>query len=54
MATKSEEKKSTLLDWGLFAVSTIVMVYMISQLNPWFWVVLPFSLTYLVKALRAM
>jgi len=46
--------KSNLMDWVLFLVSTGVLatIYVVS--NEWFWVALPFSLTYLVKALKAM
>jgi hypothetical protein len=46
--------KSNLMDWVLFLVSTAVLstIYVVS--NEWFWVALPFSLTYLVKALKAM
>lgn len=48
------ENKSNAMDWILFLVSTAVMIFMLIFANEWFWVVLPFSLTYLVKALRAM
>lgn len=52
MSTQTEEKKSVGLDWILFLVSTVVMLYMLFISSPWFWVALPFSLTYLVKGLR--
>lgn len=45
---------SSAMDWILFLVSTAVMVFMLIYMNEWFWIALPFSLTYLVKALRAM
>lgn len=38
--------------WGLFAVSTLVMIAMLIWMNEWFWLALPFSLTFLVKALN--
>lgn len=46
--------KTNLMDWVLFLVSTAILaaIYVVS--NEWFWVALPFSLTYLVKALKAM
>lgn len=37
--------------WGLFVVSTLIMIAMLIWMNEWFWLALPFSLTYLVKAL---
>lgn len=37
--------------WGLFVVSTLVMIAMLIWMNEWFWLALPFSLTFLVKAL---
>jgi hypothetical protein len=46
--------KSNLMDWVLFLVSTVVLVFMLIYVNEWFWLALPFSLTYLVKALRVM
>lgn len=46
--------KSILMDWVLFLVSTVVLVFMLIYVNEWFWLALPFSLTYLVKALRVM
>ncbi|MBV6654116.1 MAG: hypothetical protein KI786_10195 [Mameliella sp.] len=48
------ENKSTAMDWILFLVSTVIVILMLIFMNEWFWVALPFSLTYLVKALRAM
>ena len=37
--------------WGLFVVSTLIMFAMLIWMNEWFWLAMPFSLTYLVKAL---
>jgi hypothetical protein len=45
-------KESTRMDWILFLVSTIIMVALMIYKPAWFWVALPFSTTYLVKALR--
>ena len=46
--------KSTAMDWVFFLISTAVVVALLIFANEWFWLALPFSLTYLVKALRAM
>jgi hypothetical protein len=48
----SEQKESTAKYWLLFLVSTALLIFMMIFVNEWFWVVLPFSLTSLVKALR--
>lgn len=45
--------KSTTMDWIIFFASTIIMTGMLMYMSEWFWVALPFVLTYLVKALRA-
>lgn len=45
--------KSTAMDWIIFLVSTVIMTGMLLYMSEWFWVMLPFVLTYLVKALRA-
>jgi hypothetical protein len=45
-------KDSTTMDWLIFLVSTIIMVALMIYKPAWFWVALPFSTTYLVKALR--
>lgn len=50
----AEATNSTMKDWILFAVSTILMIWMLFAMPQWFWLVLPFSCTYLVKALRVM
>ncbi|HMQ48516.1 MAG TPA: hypothetical protein PKA00_11710 [Saprospiraceae bacterium] len=50
----STTKKSSGLDWILFLVSTLVLILMLIYADEWFWLALPFSLTYLVKALNAM
>ena len=52
--TSTTENDSTRMDWIWFLVSTVIMILMLIYLNEWFWLALPFSLTYLVKALRVM
>ncbi len=47
------ENKSTRTDWILFAISTMVCLALLMYANEWFWVALPFVLTYFVRALRA-
>ncbi|MBI5915709.1 MAG: hypothetical protein HY842_10050 [Bacteroidetes bacterium] len=48
------EKSSTGRTWILFIVSTIVLLLMIVWVPQWFWLALPFSLTFLVQAMRVM
>ncbi len=50
--TQAEKKESTGKYWLLFLVSTAILIFMMIFVNEWFWVVLPFSLTSLVKGLR--
>lgn len=52
--TMEETKKSTTMDWVLTAVSLVVTVALIIFLPEWFWVGLPFLLTYFVRALGYM
>lgn len=47
MATAAETTKY----WGYFVVSTLVMIAMLIWMNEWFWLAMPFSFTFLVKAL---
>jgi len=44
-------KNATGMYWIYFLVSTVVLIAMLIWVNEWFWLALPFSLTYLVKAL---
>ena len=48
----TQENTSSKMDWILFIISTIVMFAMLVFMNEWFWLAMPFSLTYLVKALK--
>lgn len=38
--------------WLLFLVSTLVMLLMLVFVNQWFWIALPFSLTFFVYSLK--
>lgn len=49
-----QSQSSTTTAWLLFLVSTIATVALLVVRPEWFWVTLPFMLTYLVKAMRAM
>ena len=51
MATTTNN--STALDWILFLVSTVICVFLLIYANEWFWLALPFVLTYLVRAMKA-
>lgn len=42
------------MDWILTFVSTAVVIALLIFIPEWFWVALPFALTYLVRALDAM
>jgi len=44
-------KTATSMYWIYFLVSTVVLIAMLIWVNEWFWLALPFSLTFLVKAL---
>ena len=48
------ERSSSSLNWLLFLISTVVMIAMLIWLPQWFWLALPFSLTYLVRAMDLM
>jgi hypothetical protein len=48
------EKTSTGLHWILFFVSTAVLIAMLLFMPQWFWLVLPFSCTFLVQAMDLM
>jgi hypothetical protein len=56
MATNaaSDSKKSNTMDWIFFIVWTIIFFAMLIWVPQWFWLVIPFPLTYLVKAMDAM
>ena len=45
---------TTRMDWILTIVFFVNMVLMIMYADEWFWVPMPFFLTYLVRALKSM
>ncbi|MEO6191283.1 MAG: hypothetical protein ABIO44_14045 [Saprospiraceae bacterium] len=50
----SEKNTSSTSDWLIFLVSTAVTCGLLVYAPAWFWVTLPFVLTYLTKALKAL
>lgn len=54
METQTTAETNKTRDWLLFAISTIILILMLLYLPQWFWLALPFSCTYLVKALDVM
>lgn len=58
MATKPENNpktaKSHRTDWIIFAVTLVITVGFLIVNPTWFWVTLPFVLTYFVKAIDYM
>jgi len=50
----SETKSSRASDWLIFFVSTAIMIAMMIWMPQFFWIILPVSLTFLVKAFDAM
>lgn len=49
MATETVDTKKY---WLLFLISLVVFLFMLVFVNEWFWVAMPFMLTYLVLAMR--
>jgi len=49
--TMEVSKGSKMTDWIIFLVSTAIVIFLLIFANEWFWLALPFSLTYLAKAL---
>ncbi len=54
MTDMSSNTKSLAFDWLMTLVSLVAMIAFLLLLPEWFWVTLPFFLTYLVKALDSM
>ncbi len=48
------QRNTKALDWGIFLVSTALCIYLLAISSPWFWITLPFLLTFLVRGLDAM
>lgn len=53
-AAEVQEVKYSKTDWLIFIVSAVVTVLLLMFKATFFWVALPFALTYLVKALKVM
>ena len=49
---ESTTNKSTRTDWIIFGISTVICLLLATFASQWFWVALPFVLTFLVRALR--
>ncbi len=49
-STQQEENKSTLIPWVIFLVSLVITLWLLFTKPEWFWVPLPFVLTYFVVA----
>ena len=45
--------KSTMMDWVLFFISLIAIIALLVYASEWFWIALPFVVTYFAKAVRA-
>lgn len=52
--TTTTDNQSNRQDWMFFLISTLIMFLLLIFADSWFWVAMPFSLTYLVKALNVM
>jgi len=48
---QKEEGQSKAFWWLVFLVTTALTLFMLLYVDEWFWLVLPFSLTSLTKAL---
>ena len=49
-----QEVEYSKVDWLIFLVSAIATIFLLIYKDTFFWVALPFALTYLVKALKVM
>ena len=47
-------KDTTKMDWVIFLISLAGMIALLAYADEWFWLALPFVLTYFVKALKFM
>ena len=47
-------KDTTKSDWVIFLISLAGMIALLAFADEWFWLALPFVLTYFVKALKFM
>jgi hypothetical protein len=48
-----DNNDATPMDWIYFLVSLVITIAMLIWVPAWFWVPLPFTLTYLAKAFNA-
>lgn len=51
---ETTKKSSNILNWLIFLLSFVVMILMLMYVSEFFWVALPFVLTFLVKAVNGM
>ena len=47
-------RESTRNDWIIFFVTTAILIFLLLFMNEWFWLALPFSCTFLARALRVL
>ncbi len=53
-AEEIKEVSYSKADWLWFLISAVITIAMLMYMDTFFWVALPFALTFLVKALRVM
>ena len=53
-AQEIKEVNYSKADWLWFLISAVITIAMLMYMDTFFWVALPFALTFLVKALRVM
>ncbi len=53
-AKEIKEVNYSKADWLWFLISAVITIAMLMYMDTFFWVALPFALTFLVKALRVM
>ncbi len=54
MEVTQQNTTSTRIDWLIFLVSFAIMTLLLVYADEWFWLALPFVLTYLAKALKVL
>ncbi len=53
-AEEIKEVNYSKADWLWFLISAVITIAMLMYMDTFFWVALPFALTFLVKALKVM
>lgn len=53
-AKEIQEVNYSKADWLWFLISAVITIAMLMYMDTFFWVALPFALTFLVKALKVM